>query len=94
MRAVNTDARNIGLWRRCRRQHRRVGRVVRDDIDAGVGSYNDRCVGRKRKAANNISSPHDNGKWTVVEAPSEGDTRPRSGSETVSRGRVERTVCT
>jgi uncharacterized membrane protein HdeD (DUF308 family) len=45
------------MWGRCRRRHRKVGCVVPDNIDAGVGSYDDRCIGRKRKAANKISSP-------------------------------------
>ena len=37
------------LWRRCRRRHRKVGCVVPDNIDAGVGSYHDRCMARKPK---------------------------------------------
>src|SRR3984957_11612534 len=37
------------MWRRCRRRHRKVGCVVPDNIDAGVGSYHDRHVGRKPK---------------------------------------------
>ena len=45
------------LWRRCRRRHRKVGCVVPDNIDAGVGPYHDRRVGRKCKAANKISPP-------------------------------------
>ena len=43
------------MWRRCRRRHRKVGCVVPDNIDAGVGRYHDRRVGRKCKAANKIS---------------------------------------
>src|SRR5580693_4451200 len=45
------------MWGRCWRQHRKVGCVVRDNIDAGVGWYHDRRIGRKRKAANKISLP-------------------------------------
>ena len=45
------------MWRRCRRRHRKVGCVVPDNIDAGVGWYHDRHVGRKCKAANKISPP-------------------------------------
>src|SRR6201987_4430199 len=37
------------MWRRCRRRHRKVGCVVPDNIDAGVGRYHDRCIGRKPK---------------------------------------------
>jgi uncharacterized membrane protein HdeD (DUF308 family) len=37
------------MWRRCRRRHRKVGCVVPDNIDAGVGWYHDRHVGRKPK---------------------------------------------
>jgi hypothetical protein len=44
-------------WGRCWRRHRKVGCVVRDDIDADLGWYHDRHIGRKRKAANKISSP-------------------------------------
>jgi hypothetical protein len=37
------------MWRRCGRRHRKVGFVVPEDIDAGVGSYHDRRIGRKPK---------------------------------------------
>jgi uncharacterized membrane protein HdeD (DUF308 family) len=36
-------------WRRCWRRHRKVSCVVPDNIDAGVGWYHDRHVGRKPK---------------------------------------------
>jgi len=45
------------LWRRCWKRQRKVGCVVWEYIDAGIGSYHDRRVGRKRKAANKISPP-------------------------------------
>jgi hypothetical protein len=54
-------------WRHCRGQHRKVGRVVWEYIDAGVGPYNDRRVGRKHKAANNISPPTTTPNGAVVE---------------------------
>jgi Short repeat of unknown function (DUF308) len=37
------------MWRRCWRRHRTVSCVVRENIDAVVGSYHDRHVGRKPK---------------------------------------------
>jgi hypothetical protein len=37
------------MWRRCRRRHRTVGCVVRENIDAGAGSHDDRRIGRKPK---------------------------------------------
>jgi hypothetical protein len=46
---------SVLMWGRCWRQHRKVGCVVRENIDARAGWYQDRCVGRKRKAANKIS---------------------------------------
>jgi hypothetical protein len=45
------------LWRRCWRQHGKAGCVVRDNIDARVGSYHDRRIARIRKADNKISPP-------------------------------------
>ena len=36
----------MALWRRCLRQHRKVGCVVGENIDAGVGWYDDRRIGR------------------------------------------------
>jgi hypothetical protein len=44
------------LWRRCWWQHREVGGVVGQNIDAGVGWDDDRRIGGKPKAANKISS--------------------------------------
>ena len=46
---------SVLMWGRCWRQHRKVGCVVRENIDARVGWYHDRRIGRKRKAANKIS---------------------------------------
>ena len=43
------------MWRRCRRRHRKVGCVVPDNIDAGVGSYHDRQSAGNLRAANKIS---------------------------------------
>jgi hypothetical protein len=45
------------MWGRCWRQHRKVGCVVRENIDAGVGWYDDRHIGRKRQATNKIRPP-------------------------------------
>jgi hypothetical protein len=50
-------ARLVLMWGCCRRRHRKVGCVVQEDIDAGIGWYHDRHVGRKRKAANKVNSP-------------------------------------
>jgi hypothetical protein len=36
----------MALRRRCLRQHRKVGCVVGENIDAGVGWYDDRRIGR------------------------------------------------
>jgi hypothetical protein len=47
----------VVLWRRCWCQHRDVGGVVGENIDAGFGRDDDRRVGRKRKAGNKMSLP-------------------------------------